>query len=245
MHTSDLQTEGFVDIHHHLIYGMDADGPQSFEETCAMLKAAQADGIAKIIATPHAIPGIQAFPLDVYLTRMEEARAYCRQEDIQIEILTGAEILYTQMTTRYLQDKKIPTMADTSYVLVEFPVGVAYGALVHAMKELLQSGYKPILAHAERYKCLLLRPGRAISLHEDLGVALQMNCAALQKRNFFVHRFSRRLFKKGAVDWVATDAHNTTTRSACMKTAFELLDKRYGKECVGDLVGSDANLFLT
>ena len=124
---------------------------------------------------------------------MEEARAYCRQEDIQIEILPGAEILYTQMATRYLYDKKIHTMAGTSYVLVEFPVGVAYGSLVNAMKELIQSGYKPILTHAERYRCLLLRPRRTISLHEDLGVALQINCATLHIGGIASRRFCRQL----------------------------------------------------
>lgn len=230
MQNNDIQMKGFVDIHHHLIYGLDDDGPQNFQETCAMLKAAQADGIVKIIATPHVIPGIQPFPMDVYLSRIEEAREYCQHEGIQIEILIGAEILYTQMTTRYLNDKKIPTLASTSYVLVEFPAAVSYAMLVDALWELIQNGYKPILAHAERYKCLLFRPRRTILLRKKLGVSLQINCATLQKRGFASQRFYSRLFKMGAVDWVATDAHNIMNRRVAMKTAFGLVAKRYGKE---------------
>ena len=45
--------EGFVDIHHHLIYGMD-DGAQTWEQTRQMLTSAWKNGIDRIIATPHA-----------------------------------------------------------------------------------------------------------------------------------------------------------------------------------------------
>lgn len=243
MQNNDIQMKGFVDIHHHLIYGLDDDGPQNFHETCTMLKAAQTDGITKIIATPHVVPGIQPFQMDVYLARIEEAREYCRQEGIQINILPGAEILYTQMATRYLNDKKIPTLAETSYVLVEFSTAISYAMLVDALWDLIQNGYKPILAHAERYKCLLFRPRRAIFLHNSMGILLQINCATLHKSGMATKHFCRKLMAKGAVDSVATDAHNTTTRCSTMMTAFELLAKHYGQEYTMALVGFADDLF--
>ena len=55
-------TDGFVDIHHHLIYGLD-DGAQTWEQTQQMLTQARENGIRRIIATPHAEPGMRPFPM--------------------------------------------------------------------------------------------------------------------------------------------------------------------------------------
>ena len=49
-------TQGLIDIHHHLVYGVD-DGPKTWEDTEAMLCAAEKQGIETIIATPHVFPG--------------------------------------------------------------------------------------------------------------------------------------------------------------------------------------------
>lgn len=65
---------GFVDIHHHLIYGLD-DGPAAFQQMTGMLHAAHEDGIAAIIATPHAAPGVRPFDAALTERHLGEARA--------------------------------------------------------------------------------------------------------------------------------------------------------------------------
>ena len=64
----------FVDIHHHLIYGLD-DGAQTWEQTQQMLERAWQNKIHRIIATPHAEPGLKPFPMQEFTERMEQARA--------------------------------------------------------------------------------------------------------------------------------------------------------------------------
>ena len=54
---------GIVDIHHHLVYGLD-DGSQSMEQTIQMLELAYRNGVDCIVATPHAEPGRKPFYMD-------------------------------------------------------------------------------------------------------------------------------------------------------------------------------------
>jgi protein-tyrosine phosphatase len=77
--------DGFVDIHHHLLYGLD-DGPAAFHQMAGMLRAAQEDGIAAIIATPHAAPGLRPFDGALMERRVREARAFCRENALALEI---------------------------------------------------------------------------------------------------------------------------------------------------------------
>ena len=100
-------TDGFVDIQHHLIYGLD-DGAQTWEQTQQMLTQAGENGIRRIIATPHAEPGMRPFPMRELMERIRQAREWCIQQGMQLEILPGCEIFYTPQTVRMLRDGVIP-----------------------------------------------------------------------------------------------------------------------------------------
>ena len=111
--------EGFVDIHHHLIYGMD-DGAQTWEQTQQMLTCAWQNDIDRIIATPHAEPGMEPFPMEQLMRRIRRAQSWCDEQRMQMEILPGCEIFYTPQTVWMLREGLIPTLAGSNYVLVEF-----------------------------------------------------------------------------------------------------------------------------
>ena len=102
--------EGFVDIHHHLIYGMD-DGAQTWEQTRQMLTSAWKNGIDRIIATPHAEPGMEPFPMEQLTRRIQKAQSWCDEQRMQMEILPGCEIFYTPQTVCMLREGLIPTLA--------------------------------------------------------------------------------------------------------------------------------------
>ena len=125
--------EGFVDIHHHLIYGMD-DGAQTWEQTRQMLTSAWKNGIDRIIATPHAEPGMEPFPMEQLTRRIQKAQSWCDEQRMQMEILPGCEIFYTPQTVCMLREGLIPTLAGSNYVLVEFLPGAPYSELIGAAK---------------------------------------------------------------------------------------------------------------
>ena len=121
-------TRGFIDIHHHLLHGVD-DGSQSLNMSLRMAKRAYEAGTRVIVATPHVTPGVERIPEETFQQRLEELRAACAKERMELRILLGAEILYTDMTCRLLAEGRVPTLAGTEYVLVEFMPGVRYDAL--------------------------------------------------------------------------------------------------------------------
>lgn len=223
-------TQGLIDIHQHIVYQMD-DGPRKWGETEAMLAKAAEQGIQRIIATPHAFPGRAHFDYDGYLDRLNEINRFAWEKGWDVQLLPGAEIYYTPHTLQKLDAQAIPTLVMSRYVLVEFEPEVRASELLKAMRELANGGYQPILAHVERYECIQLKPELLEELRY-LGVLIQMNAQTVLHSNglFGGKRYLRWLLKEDLVDFVATDAHNMSSRPVCLREAYAFLEKNYGKE---------------
>ena len=219
---------GIVDIHHHLVYGLD-DGSQSMEQTIQMLELAYRNGVDCIVATPHAEPGCKPFYMDEYMERLNEIRGWCAAVGLPIQIFSGAEILYTAATVDMLRSGKIPTLAGTDYVLVEFAPQAPYKLLVQAARKLRNAGYRPIFAHIERYRCLRA-VWRVRDLRRNYGVRMQMNAATIcWKHGWLSQLWIDYVIEKGWIDCAASDAHNVKNRPCMMKLCYKTLKVRFGK----------------
>lgn len=215
-----------IDIHQHLIFGMD-DGAKTFEETQQMIRHAANQGITRIIATPHATPGIQEFHYQRFMEHLSLANQWCRAQAVPMEILPGCEIFYTPETTRWLQEGRIPTLAGTRHVLVEFNLTASYEELRSAARKLSNAGYEPVFAHIERYRCLS-KLERIKELREDYPVLTQVNANTfLHSRGFFKNRWLRRVLEDNLIDLVASDAHNTDTRPCRLGEAKQVLTRLF------------------
>ena len=73
----------YIDIHSHVIWGVD-DGAEQKAETFRMLKEAAEDGIGKIVCTPHVTPGVYEFPEEAFLAHFREAEAFVRREGLDL-----------------------------------------------------------------------------------------------------------------------------------------------------------------
>jgi len=224
-----------VDIHHHLLFGMD-DGARDRETMCSMIRAAAADGITAIIATPHAHPGVRPFDVQAYMRALEAARAFCRENALNMRVEPGAELLYSDHACRFLEEGKVPTLAGTDRVLVEFMPDVSFAGLERALAHLVSGGYRPVVAHAERYECLVRRPGRAQKIREALPVYYQINARTIVSGGTLWQRlFLNRMLDRGLIDAVATDAHNLSSRRVLMSQAYDVLCRRIGKKTADEL----------
>lgn len=235
----------FTDIHHHLTYGVD-DGPSAWEGTERMLLAACKNGIGKIIATPHVSPGRREFDLPDYLSKVKQMNAYCAQKGLPLSIYSGAEIFYTEATLRFLDAGRIPTLAGTRYVLPEFKPDVTFDWIYAAARTLMNEGYYPVLAHIERYDCLVRHVERVYELRDFPNLRLQINCSTVIKPHgfFFVKKFCERLFHEQMIDYVATDSHNTHARAVNMREAYRVLRERYGLRYAAQLTGLNQDEIL-
>ena len=220
----------FTDIHHHLLYGID-DGPDTRRKMYAMLRRAEEQGVTRIVATPHVTPGVKRFNRQQYDKALQEAQAYCDQKGLDIRIYGGAEILYTDQSCRHLQEDRVPTLAGTDLVLVEFSPDVRFDRMREALRRLASGGFSPVVAHVERYQCLVRWPSRAERLKDEINLYYQVNCSTIiRRKGYFLRRFMRRMLDYELIDVVASDAHNTTSRPLQMKKAWSILRRDYGKE---------------
>lgn len=219
----------FVDMHNHILYGVD-DGARSFEQMTGMLDCAIKNGVSDLVATPHAIPGRKPFPLPECLERLSEANAWCEQSGAQIRLHLGAEIFYTDDTVRLLDERRIPTLAETTCVLVEFSPDAPYSRLTSAARELGGAGYTAVYAHIERYRCL--RPvHRVQELRDQYDVRMQVNANTLINRQSLGTRlWLKSCFKAGLIDLASSDAHNTSARRCRMRDCYQALLDAYAEE---------------
>ena len=219
----------FTDIHHHLLYGVD-DGPKTQKDMVRMLRRAAEDGIGRIIATPHVTPGVVPCPMDQYRALVDEANRLAAEMNLELTVDLGAELLYTPQIARFIAEERVPTLAGTDRVLVEFSPDVRYETLQATVEQILGIGCLPVLAHMERYRCLSSSFSRTRRLHQRYDVFFQVNARSVLEGGFFQRRFVRRLLREQLVDCIATDAHNTSSRPVRMKEAWRSLCRECGPE---------------
>ena len=233
----------FIDIHHHLLCGVD-DGAQSWDETTAMLRAAAADGISSIVATPHSYLGIRPLDIGKCESIVRRAQSFCKESALDVTVSLGTEVYIEHEPTvdlliKKLQDNELPSLANSRFVLVEFPPDVPFARLSRVADKLLGRGYTPVLAHIERVDCLVRHLQNIASLR-DRGARAQMNCSTLIKpRGFFMRRFVRRVLEERLIDYAATDAHNTNTRPVKMRLCHSALIDIVGREFADQLCGEN------
>ena len=216
-----------VDTHCHILPGLD-DGAQDMAETVSMLRIAASEGISDMIVTPHFHSGrFMASPEEV-LQRLFQVQEAVNQEKIPVRLYLGNEIYYFEDMVNCLRQCRLCTMNGTRYVLVEFSPSAMFRTIQNAADRLLNEGYRPILAHAERYACLLKNVNDAMFLR-DMDVCLQVNASTVTGKNGTEgKRFVHLLLKWNAVDLIGTDAHGSIHRTPELSRCREILIRKYG-----------------
>lgn len=219
----------YTDIHSHVIWGVD-DGGETEEETRIMLKAAAADGIDRIICTPHVTPGVYEFPEETFQEHFYRAQDYIAEEKLGIELYQGAEILYTEGTPRFIREKRVATLAGSPYALIEFSPSDRLEHIAGALQKVAGAGVIPVIAHMERYPAIG-KIEQVRDLKTRYHALVQINARTLTRKQPLLRRkFMNRLFQEELVDFVATDTHAMPGRETCMTQGMEALRNRYGEE---------------
>ena len=142
---------GYIDIHCHVLPGVD-DGSSNMDETVEMLKIAASQGISDMIVTPHYKQGRVGTPKEVIDRMITEVEKYAALSGISIKLHPGTEIFYNSSLEEKLESGWLATMNGTEHVLVEFSPSDNFQYIRNAIDDLMGLGYRPILAHVERYQ---------------------------------------------------------------------------------------------
>ena len=214
-----------IDIHCHILPQLD-DGAESMDVACAMAEMAIADGITHVIGTPHAN--------EAYAFKPETIRQLCAELQARFEgRLTLASGCDFHLSFENLQDIRRQatryTLNQRNYLLVEFADYSIPPSMDQALHELQLAGLNPVITHPERNPLIRAQPER---LYEWLrrGMYAQVTAGALLGRwGTAAREAAERWLDGGAVHFVASDAHNITSRPLKLSEAFEKIASRNGE----------------
>lgn len=233
----------FLDIHSHILPGVD-DGSEDMKETMEMLKMAYAEGVRTIVATPHYIPGARNKGADGLRQIHHEVCMQAEKAFPDLKILLGNEIYFKEDAVEEVRKGKALTLADTDYVLVEFGITSKAEKLFHAVKVFSEAGYRPVLAHIERYSCLYKKEETVHDLI-DAGAYIQINCDSFVG-GFFDRNaaYCRRLLKLGMVHFIGSDCHDLSKRKPQMSTPLLTLKKEECRRRIEEIMLENKDCFL-
>ncbi len=197
----------FTDIHSHLLPGLD-DGVQSFEESEEIILNFQRLGYKKLITTPHVKSDFYPNTNEDILSKLSEVNAHLRQKRIDIILEAAAEFYLDEALVARIENNSPLLTFGKNYFLFETnfmtePLNLKEFIFLAATK-----GYKPVLAHPERYLYLQSNFAKAEDLI-DRGVLFQINISSLS--GYYskgAQATAKKLIDKGYVHFLGSDCHN-------------------------------------
>lgn len=245
MSTSLTLERNMIDIHMHLIPGVD-DGAENMEMALAMMLRAKEQGISKIIATPHS----EVFRYSkeggkIIFNRLVDAVAkLCPEVRLYLGCEVYCETGIMDQVLEALVSGRYPTMNGTKYVLMEFSQWVYPENTTPCVEAMVDAGYKPIIAHMERYKHLWDNM-KLVDKFRDLGALIQVNAYSLfDEMDGSIKSWARRLVQERKADFLGTDAHRTYHRPPSAEMGLSWLYENVEKEYADTLAWGNAQKLL-
>lgn len=204
---SEFFPNDFVDIHSHLLPGID-DGAKNIEKSIQLIKTMSSYGIKNFITTPHVLGEVYPNSSSTILKKLEEVKLAVANEGINdITVRTAAEYMLDERFMSLLEKDDILTLKD-NYILVETSYFSAPINLYEMLFEIQLKGYKPILAHPERYN-FFHNDFESYYKLKTAGCLFQMNLLSLtQQYGKHVQKTTQKLLSLNLYDFVGTDTHH-------------------------------------
>lgn len=218
---------GIVDMHCHILPGVD-DGPRESGEAVEMLRMEYQQGVRKIICTPHLHKGMFETLVEERRKSLELMQKKLLRRGIPMQLYLGCEFHVENEMLLKLKNEPGYAMAGSRYVLTEFPVQMTEQEAMKYLRELVSYGFRPIIAHVERYK--KIRTPSAARQFIRMGAYVQVNAGSLiGAEGWGAKMASRKLLEEGCVHFVGSDAHSTGRRSPCIGECTEYMRKKIGE----------------
>jgi len=228
-----------TDIHSHLIPSID-DGARDLNESIKLIKELKKLGYKKLITTPHIMSdGYKNTPQIIndglYIVKKE-----LKKQNIEIEIEAGAEYYVDDRLEDILKDSQLMIIFD-KYILFETSYYARPLNLEKIVFDIFRYGYKPLLAHPERYRYIKDYKKEYYEL-KDLGVMFQVNINSFGgyygkdaqiKANF--------LNKEGLIDFLGSDTHSSKQIQNLSKVINSRVYKSIFKNNI--ILNESANLY--
>ena len=217
-----------IDMHTHVLPNLD-DGAKNEQEAARLLRLDYAQGVHELVFTPHYYGkkrSVERFLAD----RNEVAEKIREHVPAGMKTRLGAEVYLTGINDPDNEALCALAIEGTNCVLVELPFFERWSKslLLKIYGFMAATGYRPIVAHIERYREIVKKP-TLVNFLVKIGCYIQLNTGAfLDKRT---QKLAFLLLKHGLVHCLGTDTHNEAERAPDYEKAKALVkEKGFSKE---------------
>lgn len=223
-----------IDIHSHIIPNVD-DGARSVEETFNILKEAQEAGFTDVILTSHFLLNYYETNAQELIFWKEKLQEVLKKQETKINLHSGMEIYITNQMEELLENKKILTLANSRYMLIELPLATNVKYFDYVVYYLEAKGIKPIIAHPERYKCVQKDPD-IVEEYIEKGCLIQCNYGSIV--NLYgreAEKTIKTLLKRNQVHFLGSDVHRENGTYLIILDAIKKIRKIIGENKINEL----------
>ncbi|WP_188362463.1 tyrosine-protein phosphatase [Flavobacterium orientale] len=202
----DLIPNNFTDIHSHLLWGLD-DGAKTETEALSLITQMNSLGIKNSITTPHFISNIWENSNDTIKNKEIELQSKVVSLKLNCNIKAAAEYLIDANFVAKMNKEPLLTLKE-DYVLVELSYSNPPINLKECLYQMQLNGYRPIMAHPERYLYYANRISEFKHL-KHIGCLFQLNL--LSTTGYYgkeVLQLADELLSNNLIDFVGSDIHN-------------------------------------
>jgi len=213
------QYTGIVDLHHHLLPGVD-DGAADLDTAIAMARLALADGIETVVATPHTYDGVYNVERAAAAAALATLAAALAEAGLPLQVRLAAEVhLHEAIPERLADDPSLSLDGNRRYLLLELPHQGPPPSLPDFLFRLATRGTTAVIAHPERNLAVRKNPALALEWAER-GSLLQLTAGSLTGAfGEPIRVCAEHLLRAGAAHIVATDAHSPRKRPPLAQAA--------------------------
>lgn len=215
-----------IDIHSHILPGID-DGAQDEEASVELARAALAEGITRIVATPHYNQTYVNAKADILprVTRLNERLA---SEGLPLDVLPGQEPrIFGEFVADYEQGNIVSLNNDGHYVLIELPSSRVPRYTGRLLYDIQMNGLIPIIVHPERNQGLLAEPDTLYQFVLD-GALTQITAGSVTGHfGKAIKKFTDQLIEHHLAHVLASDVHGTHYRTFRMQEAQHEIEKNF------------------
>ncbi|MFT3679162.1 MAG: histidinol phosphatase [Ferruginibacter sp.] len=219
-----------TDIHSHILPGID-DGSPNIETSLKLVKGLYDIGIRKTVATPHVIGDMYRNTPEIINEALEKLNTACRENNIQVEISAAAEYMLDDYFLKLLHNNETLLPIHGKIILTEQSYATPTTNLNEISFDLVSRGYKPIMAHPERY-FFYHNDYDEYGHLKDMGFLLQVNLLSLT--GYYgkaVVKAAKYILENDLADLVGTDMHHERHLRALQdKNNLEIFQKYLGNK---------------